>query len=113
MEFTQICLCRYSSIELYKASIGIGAPGPGNRLLPSSLSTDRCCDPTEFGTYLSAVSCSDCGGRLLPARPLDADADWACDRCARSEPAKTASDLHARLTAEIKALGREGDGIDP
>lgn len=46
----------------------------------------RCSDPTELGTYLSAMKCLGdgtnlCGGTHLPEDPLDDETDWACDKC--------------------------------
>lgn len=47
---------------------------------------DRCKDPTEMGTHLSAMRClgsesTPCGGTQLPVDPLDNDTEWACDKC--------------------------------
>ena len=36
----------------------------------------RCQDPTEFGTYLSALNCSKCGGKVLSTDPLDENAPF-------------------------------------
>ena len=36
----------------------------------------QCADPTEFGTFLSALNCSKCGGTMLSSNPLDADAPF-------------------------------------
>lgn len=46
----------------------------------------RCSDPTEMGTYLSALKCLGtelvpCGGIQLPVNPLDDKTEWACDKC--------------------------------
>lgn len=46
----------------------------------------RCSDPTELGSYLSALRCmgggaDGCGGIQLPIDPLDDNTDWVCDRC--------------------------------
>ncbi|XP_053670251.1 SET domain-containing protein SmydA-8-like [Anopheles nili] len=47
----------------------------------------RCADPTELGTYLSALRCvameneMPCGGFQLPIDPLSNDSDWKCNRC--------------------------------
>ena len=37
---------------------------------------NRCKDPTEFGTYLSALKCAKDGGRVMPTNPLDVDAPY-------------------------------------
>lgn len=46
----------------------------------------RCSDPTELGTYLSALKClgtelTPCGGTQLPLNPLDDKTEWSCDKC--------------------------------
>nr|AEE61890.1 unknown [Dendroctonus ponderosae] len=47
----------------------------------------RCADPTELGTYLSALKCigtqddEPCGGIQLPIDPLDDNTEWACNKC--------------------------------
>lgn len=46
----------------------------------------RCSDPTELGTYLSAMKClgdgnNPCDGIHLPEDPLDDESDWACNKC--------------------------------
>lgn len=46
----------------------------------------RCKDPTELGTYLSAMRCigtmtEQCGGIQLAEDPCDDSTDWCCDRC--------------------------------
>eukprot|EP00095_Tigriopus_kingsejongensis_P012445 maker-scaffold89_size390429-snap-gene-0.18 protein:Tk12445 transcript:maker-scaffold89_size390429-snap-gene-0.18-mRNA-1 annotation:"protein isoform b-like" len=42
----------------------------------------RCLDPTEFGTFMSAVRCFQCqSGYLLPSDAQDLESDWKCDRC--------------------------------
>ncbi|KAF5306268.1 hypothetical protein FQA39_LY08966 [Lamprigera yunnana] len=46
----------------------------------------RCKDPTELGTYLSALRCigidgQSCGGNQLPLDPCNDATEWACDKC--------------------------------
>ncbi|KAF5286976.1 hypothetical protein FQR65_LT12374 [Abscondita terminalis] len=46
----------------------------------------RCKDPTELGTYLSALRCigidgKACGGIQLPLEPCNDRTEWACDKC--------------------------------
>ncbi|KAK6616972.1 hypothetical protein RUM44_005329 [Polyplax serrata] len=39
----------------------------------------RCSDPTELGTYVSAMKCQKCrNGFLLPENPLDDESSWTC-----------------------------------
>ncbi|GBP55648.1 SET domain-containing protein SmydA-8, isoform A [Eumeta japonica] len=51
-----------------------------------SCKCERCSDPTELGTYLSAMKClgdgnNPCDGIHLPEDPLDDETDWACNKC--------------------------------
>lgn len=46
----------------------------------------RCSDPSEMGTYLSAMKClgdgnKECDGIHLPEDPLDDETEWACNKC--------------------------------
>lgn len=42
----------------------------------------RCSDPTELGSYMSAVICFACNrGYLLPIEALEYKSDWKCDAC--------------------------------
>lgn len=47
----------------------------------------RCSDPTELGTYLSALKClgteekGKCDGIQLPIDPTDDKTEWACNKC--------------------------------
>jgi len=52
----------------------------------------RCRDPTELGSYLSAIKCSRCKGfrdnvqmddnqYLTPVNPLDPETSWRCGKC--------------------------------
>lgn len=47
---------------------------------------ERCLDPTELGTNISALKCigdigKSCGGTLLPKNPIDITTDWFCNKC--------------------------------
>merc|ERR1719323_2487263 len=66
----------------------------------------RCADPTEFGTYISALVCSKCGGKMLHSNPLDQDAPFRCEKCAHTLEAKQIRDGHDRLTGELKTIDR-------
>ncbi|CAG9774056.1 unnamed protein product [Ceutorhynchus assimilis] len=52
-----------------------------------SCKCNRCADPTELGTFLSALRCigtqddEPCGGVQLPVDPLDDNTEWACNKC--------------------------------
>lgn len=69
----------------------------------------RCKDPTELGTYLSALRCigiddRTCGGNQLPIDPCDDKTEWACDKC----PVKLTSDEVAFL---VNKIGEEVDFV--
>lgn len=48
-------------------------------------SCDRCCDPTEGNTFLSALKCFDrtCFGVVLPLDPTNFVSSWKCQTCSR------------------------------
>lgn len=51
-----------------------------------SCKCQRCSDPTELGTYLSAMKClgdgtKPCDGIHLPENPIDDETDWVCSKC--------------------------------
>ncbi|CAG9788862.1 unnamed protein product [Diatraea saccharalis] len=50
-----------------------------------SCKCQRCSDPTELGTFLSAMKCLGdgyaCDGIHLPEDPLDDETEWACSKC--------------------------------
>ncbi len=70
----------------------------------------RCLDPTELGTYFSAVSCKKCsgskehsssnGGFLLPTDPQNEKSSWVCDACGSAES-------HEYVGAVVKSIGEE------
>eukprot|EP00096_Caligus_rogercresseyi_P009927 TRINITY_DN3476_c0_g1_i1.p1 TRINITY_DN3476_c0_g1~~TRINITY_DN3476_c0_g1_i1.p1 ORF type:complete len:511 (+),score=63.35 TRINITY_DN3476_c0_g1_i1:134-1666(+) len=41
----------------------------------------RCEDPTECGSYLGALLCSQCKSTILPIDPLVTESDWKCHGC--------------------------------
>lgn len=69
----------------------------------------RCKDPTELGTYLSALRCigvddSPCGGIQLPIDPCDDKTEWACNKCT----VKLSNDEVAFL---VNKIGEEVDFV--
>lgn len=42
---------------------------------------ERCCDPTEFHTYMSAIRCTRCKGNVVPINPLSSGGKWECETC--------------------------------
>jgi len=72
-------------------------------------SCSRCADPTENGSYLSAIKCSQCSsGYLLPKDPLDVDSNWACDNpdCDNEQRASGIKSGNAQIAEEMKSLDR-------
>ena len=66
----------------------------------------RCADPTEFGTYISALNCAKCPGKMIHSNPLDQDANFVCEKCANTLEAKQIRDGQDRLTGELKTIDR-------
>lgn len=69
----------------------------------------RCRDPTELGTYLSALRCigdeqTNCNGTMLPTDPHDAATEWRCDSC----PVRLENDKVGVLLSHIED---EVDGL--
>ncbi|XP_055712974.1 SET domain-containing protein SmydA-8 isoform X2 [Phlebotomus papatasi] len=71
----------------------------------------RCIDPTEGGTYLSALRCpkDPCQGRLLPLKPLELGSPWACDICSTQLDCKKVSRVQDVLSALIITKLRKGN----
>lgn len=66
----------------------------------------RCVDPTEFGTYISALNCAKCSGKMLNSNPLDQEATFGCEKCPNTLEAKQIRDGQDRLTGELKTIDR-------
>ncbi|CAL8135501.1 unnamed protein product [Orchesella dallaii] len=50
------------------------------RIFSRTCACDRCSDPKELGTYISAIKCKVCaGGYYLQKDPLEEDSCWECD----------------------------------
>ena len=68
----------------------------------------RCSDPTEMGTFLSAIRCTECSkagniGYLLPADSGE-DADWVCCNCGDLVPWATADAFLQELVAKSEVM---------
>ncbi|XP_018006371.2 SET domain-containing protein SmydA-8 [Hyalella azteca] len=70
----------------------------------------RCSDPTELGTYFSALRCTQCGGPVLCKDPLHPNntADYRCTECGNEVPNSEVNGLTCLIGAEI-ALAGEND----
>lgn len=69
----------------------------------------RCTDPTELGTYISALKCIGadeltCTGTMLPTDPTIPNTDWICDTC----PVRIANEqvdfLMSNIENEVDAI---------
>lgn len=68
----------------------------------------RCSDPTEMGTYTSAIFCHSCPdqkGILLPINPLNKDSDWSCNTCLKKRSA-------ALITQQLERAQKDCKGLD-
>ncbi|KAF4518908.1 hypothetical protein B566_EDAN006746 [Ephemera danica] len=68
---------------------------------------ERCADPRELGSMMSAVRCMStarCLGFALPTAPLEPKSSWRCDVCSAEIPHQMVEELLARLGAELAAL---------
>ena len=58
---------------------------------PCPCRCQRCCDPSELGSYASGmICCSNCpnkDGILLPDNPLTDGSSWSCIKCSDKTPA--------------------------
>ena len=70
----------------------------------------RCSDPTELGTFASAILCplSSCPGHCLPVDCLSYTSAWQCSKCGR----EMTSDEAIEITEMVQALcSSAGSGI--
>jgi len=73
---------------------------------------ERCSDPTELGTYTSALICSKCqpdpdnvkSGRILPSDVSSGDSSWKCESCEHTVNAGAVAQTFARIKAESERL---------
>ncbi|XP_044738752.1 SET domain-containing protein SmydA-8-like [Chrysoperla carnea] len=77
----------------------------------------RCKDPTEFGTFISALKCmgtetKPCtDGYQLPINPLDLQSEWMCNKCQFKIEGETAEFLTNQLGEEIEMLQAKGPSV--
>ncbi|KAF2350507.1 SET domain [Trinorchestia longiramus] len=67
----------------------------------------RCSDPTELGTFFSALKCTRCGGTVLckdPLHPLN-KADYQCTKCGNEVPVGAVSRLTNSIYREVQEAG--------
>ena len=65
----------------------------------------RCTDPTECGTYLSALKCVKCPvGFMISQNPLLESSSWQCQDCSAIVPPFLANEVYSRVSDSVKAL---------
>ncbi|XP_043662046.1 SET domain-containing protein SmydA-8 [Drosophila teissieri] len=69
----------------------------------------RCLDPTEYGTYISALAClgdvnQTCGGIHLAVDPLDENTQWKCDTCPILVDGAYVAELQSQMTEQVEGL---------
>lgn len=69
----------------------------------------RCSDPSELGTFLSAMKClgdgtKPCDGIHLPEDPLNDETDWSCSKC----PAKVSN---SQVNMIITQMGEDVENV--
>lgn len=76
----------------------------------------RCSDPTELGTYLSAMRClgdgnNSCDGIHLPEDPLDEDTEWACNKCGIKVQNSQVNMLITQMSEEVDNVQMMGGSV--
>lgn len=79
----------------------------------------RCTDPTEYGSYVSALAClgdvdKTCAGTHLPVDPKEEDTQWKCNTCPMIVDGAYVSELQAHMTERIDSLlaGPRADEVE-
>lgn len=75
----------------------------------------RCSDPTENGSYFSAIKCHSClPGYLLPLDPLDENSNWTCynpvtpgNNCSESQTVQAIETLLSKIKSDREEIGDE------
>ena len=77
----------------------------------------RCLDPTECGSYLSALLCTahspskPCSGLVLSCNPLFGSSDWSCQTCGALYTAEYVITLVSEAAGRIDSPREEDDII--
>lgn len=64
----------------------------------------RCADPTEFGTYMLAVPCTDknCEGKIIPKNSLSFKSQWICNICSITTDSNSISSIQKINSAVVR-----------
>lgn len=81
-----------------------------------SCKCQRCSDPSELGTYLSAMKCfgddkGPCDGIHLPEDPLDEETDWACSKCSVKVNNSQINMLVSQMGEEVENVQMMGGSV--
>nr|XP_013189669.1 unnamed protein product [Amyelois transitella] len=76
----------------------------------------RCSDPTELGTYLSALKCLGegnqvCDGIHLPEEPLDDETDWKCNKCSMKVNNSQVNMIISQMGEEVENVQMMGGSV--
>jgi len=69
---------------------------------------ERCQDPNENETFMSALKCMKCPSYYLPETPLDCNGAWKCGECKRAAPPGYSEMAEEKVAATIAKLEEEG-----
>uniref|UniRef100_A0A182M1X4 SET domain-containing protein n=1 Tax=Anopheles culicifacies TaxID=139723 RepID=A0A182M1X4_9DIPT len=74
----------------------------------------RCSDPTELGTYCSALRCTDCRrGLILPVNPLNQESGWRCQECRKEMSCESVVLLLETLSQQLECIdGNDVAGLE-
>lgn len=69
----------------------------------------RCVDPTELGSFVSALKCighemGPCNGHILPLDPHDSNTDWTCSDCPNRMDNKKVRDFLSNVDEQVDGL---------
>ncbi|KAL3272715.1 hypothetical protein HHI36_014177 [Cryptolaemus montrouzieri] len=74
----------------------------------------RCSDPTEYGTYFSAMKCQErkCDGYSLPTTFLEKtdntkNSDWKCNKCKKNISCFSIQDVLERLGSDLSEIVKD------
>lgn len=76
----------------------------------------RCSDPTELGTYLSAMRClgdetNPCDGIHLPEDPLDDETEWACSKCKVKVSSSQVNMVISQMQEQVDSVQMMGGSV--
>ncbi|CAG0924115.1 unnamed protein product [Notodromas monacha] len=73
----------------------------------------RCEDPTEFGTFMTAWKCQACDdGRLIISDANDPNSDWVCYDCKNKVESSTVKDIEQKVKTHFAQLGKTAQEME-